>query len=120
MNEVSSLAVVGGARDQLGAQAINWGRSQTRWCRLITAADAIRASVANHRHQSNLVCRISMHQIGVEPSKSRKDAIGKPGRGKSSTCIIGPSGGRGAGKINWKPIIQRTGGRPDARNLSAS
>ena len=51
---------------------------------------------------------------------SRRDAIGKPGRGKSSTCVIGSSGGRGAGKISWKPIMQRAGVRLDARNLSAS
>ena len=36
---------------------------------------------------------------------SRRDAMGQPGRRKSFTWVIGPSGGRGAGKIIWKPMI---------------
>ena len=51
---------------------------------------------------------------------SQRDAIGKPGRGKRLTCIIGPSGGSGAAKLSWKPIMKQVGGRPGARNLSAS
>ena len=35
---------------------------------------------------------------------SRRDAMGRPGKRKSFTWVIGPSGGRGAGKIVWKPI----------------
>ena len=34
--------------------------------------------------------------------------------------MIGPSGGRVAVKMAWKPIMQHAGGRPDARDLSAS
>ena len=35
---------------------------------------------------------------------SRRDAMGRPGKRKSFTWVIGPSGGRGAGKIIWKPM----------------
>ena len=36
--------------------------------------------------------------------------MGKPGSGKSLTCMIGSSGGRGAAKIPWKPVIQHPSG----------
>lgn len=36
--------------------------------------------------------------------------MGKPGRGKSLTFVIGPSGGRCAAKTPWEPVIQHPGG----------
>ena len=47
-------------------------------------------------------------------------AIGDPKRGRSLRYAIGPSAGRGAAKVLWDPIMQHSGRRPDARNLSAS
>ena len=46
--------------------------------------------------------------------------MGKPGRGKSVICVIGPSGGSVAAKMAWKPIMQLAGGRTDTIDLSAS
>ena len=40
----------------------------------------------------------------MEPNMSRRDAMGRPGKRKCFTWMIGPSGGRGAGKIIWKPM----------------
>ncbi len=51
---------------------------------------------------------------------NRGDAIRNPGREKDLTGVIGPSGGRCAAKMPWKPIIQQSGGEPAPRNLSAS
>lgn len=42
---------------------------------------------------------------------SRRDAIAKPGRRKKLTCVIGPSGGMGAAKISWEPMMLHVGGR---------
>ena len=77
--------------------------------------------VVDSRRQGDLLHRaVYVDQDWVEPNMSRRDAIGKPGRGKSLTYVIGSSSGREAAKISWEPIMRHSGGRPDARNLSAS